>query len=223
MFSPSSLTCGFLFDLDGTLVQTDHLHQSLWKTILASYGYDLTDELYHKRIAGRSDEMIWKEWNVGSEKEREEWTTWKESEFLKRIHETIPVLGGKERIQHWSKLDAWIGVVTNSNNKTACALLDRLEITNHVSFLVTSDSKCKPKPSPEPYEWGMEMLSIDPETTVVFEDSEVGIQSVLNMKNRPKYIYRILAPHTPIPNEPSPNYEWIENYLDPRLDVFLGK
>jgi len=222
MFSTTSLTCGFLFDLDGTLVQTDHLHQSLWKTILASYGHDLTEDLYHQRIAGRSDQDIWEQWGIGTKEERENWTQWKESEFLKRIRETIPVVGGKERIQQWSKLDAWICVVTNSNTKTACALLDRLEIANYISFLITSDSNCKPKPSSEPYEEGMKMLGLDPRTTVIFEDSDIGIQSVLRMQNRPNYIYRILPSHSKTSVISSSSYEWIENYLDPRLDAFLG-
>jgi HAD superfamily hydrolase (TIGR01509 family) len=225
MFSTTSLTCGFLFDLDGTLVYTDNLHQSLWKTILTSYGYDLTDKLYHERITGRSDKTIWEEWNIGTETEREQWTLWKEAEFVKRIRETIPIPGGKERIQQWSKLDAWIGVVTNSNQTIACALLEHLEITNYVSFLVTSDSKCKPKPSPEPYDCGMDMLGLDPSTTVIFEDSDVGIQSVCNMKSCPHFVYRLLPSNghpLSYPNEESIRYVSIKNYLDPQLDAFLG-
>jgi|LauGreDrversion4_2_1035121.scaffolds.fasta_scaffold69838_5 HAD superfamily hydrolase (TIGR01509 family) len=220
MFSITSLTCGFLFDLDGTLVRTDSLHYSLWKTILSSYGMDLTEDLYHRRIAGRSDNGIWTEWGVGTEEERIQWNAWKEAEFMKRIHETIPVSHAKERIEQWSQLGAWIGVVTNSNQKTACALLDRLGITNYVTLLVSSDSKCKPKPSSEPYEWGMNMLGLNPRQTVVFEDSEVGIQSALHIHPQPHSIFRLSPDHRE--SDPMDGYIWIQDYCDPRLDVFLG-
>jgi HAD superfamily hydrolase (TIGR01509 family) len=220
MFSTVSFTCGFLFDLDGTLVRTDHLHDSLWKTILSSYGVELTADLYHRRIAGRSDDEIWKEWGVGTKEEQIRWNSWKETEFIKRICETTPVPYGRERIQQWSQMGAWIGVVTNSNQKTACALLDRLGITDCVSLLVSSDSNCKPKPSPEPYEWGMSMLGLDPRQTVIFEDSDVGIQSALQTHPRPHSVFRLSPDQQE--SDTTDGYVWIQDYSDSRLDVFLG-
>ncbi len=220
MFSTTSLTCGFLFDLDGTLVRTDPLHYSLWKTILSSYDINLTEKEYHERIAGRSDDGIWTEWGVGTEEEQIKWILWKETEFIRRIHESVPVPYGKERIRQWSESGAWIGVITNSNQKTACALLDRLGITDYVSLLVSSDSNCKPKPSPEPYEWGMNMLGLDPKKTVIFEDSDVGIQSALQTTPHPYAIFR-LSPN-PQPSDSTDRYTWIQEYSDPRLDVFFG-
>ena len=48
----------FLFDLDGTLVNTDSIYFEVWKTILESYKIDLTYELFHKYIHGNSDDKV---------------------------------------------------------------------------------------------------------------------------------------------------------------------
>lgn len=170
-----------LLDLDGTLIRTDALHFSLWRTILATYDIPLTREEYNARIAGRSDAAIWEEWGVGTPAERAEWTTWKEQAFLSRIQETVPVAGAKERIEEWVRAGQWVGVVTNSNRATALALLDRIGITHHLDVLITSESGTPPKPSPAPYQEALYELGIPPERCIIVEDSEVGLASARNV------------------------------------------
>jgi HAD superfamily hydrolase (TIGR01509 family) len=174
----------YLFDLDGTLVYTDPLHLDLWKTILSTYGIELTESLYHEQIRGKSDTSIWQAFGVGTDQERAHWTQWKEHEFERRVMETIPVEGGKEFIQQLER----VAVVTNSNQKTATLLLSRLGID--VSVLVTADCCPEPKPSPRPYLMAMEKLGVVPEDTVIFEDSPVGIQSALAAKPSQVYVIR---------------------------------
>lgn len=173
----SSSWWALLLDLDGTLIRSDDLHRSLWTQILSSYGITLTQEAYHDRIAGRSDAAIWEEWGVGTAEERARLTEWKEEAFLRRIKETVPVPGGKERIQEWVRAGQWVGVVTNSNEKTALALLQRIGIDHVLDVLITGDSGCAPKPSPEPYQRALYELGIPVERCVVVEDSEVGLAS----------------------------------------------
>lgn len=173
----SSSWWALLLDLDGTLIRTDNLHYSLWTEILSSYGVTLTQEQYDTRIAGRSDAAIWAEWGVGTAEERAWWTEWKEQAFLRRIQETVPVPGGKKLIQDWINAGQWVGVVTNSNEKTALALLQRLGIEHLLDVWITSDSGCAPKPSPEPYQKALYELGIPVERCIIVEDSEIGLAS----------------------------------------------
>jgi len=185
----SSSWWALLLDLDGTLIQTDALHQSLWREILSSFGCHLTPKEYHERITGRSDKEIWKEWGVGTEEEQKRWNTWKEQAFLDRIQETIPTPGGRELIQDWIHAGQWIGVVTNSNTVVANALIDRLQI-HDIDVLITCDSGCAPKPSPEPYQMALYELGISPEQCMIVEDSDVGIQSAKQIK--PERLFRMI-------------------------------
>jgi HAD superfamily hydrolase (TIGR01509 family) len=178
-----------LLDLDGTLIQTDVLHRSLWTEILASYGLDVTEESYHQRIAGRSDAEIWTEWKVGTSEEHTQWNTWKESAFLQRLQETVPTPGGRELVEDWIRAGQWVGVVTNSNATTATALLDRLGIRD-LDVCITSDSGCAPKPSPAPYQMALNELGISPKHCIIVEDSEVGLQSAREVG--PARLFRVV-------------------------------
>lgn len=187
----------YLFDLDGTLVVTDPLHMDLWKTILQSYGYELTEHDYHCRIRGKNDQAIWTEFGVGTESERLQWNRWKETEFEKRVNETLPVEGvnafldkitDEKYVNYALDHMVWIGVVTNSNGKMANLLLSRLGITNKVDVLITADNCPNPKPSPAPYLMALEELGVDATATVIFEDSPIGIQSALAVHPQKLYV-----------------------------------
>ena len=50
-----------LFDLDGTLADTDPLHLLAWREVLAPYGLEVNEDLYRKRISGRLNPEIVKD------------------------------------------------------------------------------------------------------------------------------------------------------------------
>lgn len=203
-----------LLDLDGTLIQTDALHCSLWTEILASYGIRLTKEDYVQRIAGRSDAVIWSEWGIGTPEEHARWDAWKESAFLERIQETVPTPGGRELVKRWMRVGQWVGVVTNSNSLIANALVRRLGVDD-IDVLITSDSGCAPKPSPAPYHMALEELSIPPERCIIVEDSEVGLQSARQVG--PARLFRMLPPsHNHSISEPG-EVPTIQDFTDSRL------
>lgn len=211
-----------LLDLDGTLIRTDALHCSLWTEILSSYGVTLTQEAYEARIAGRSDNAIWTEWDVGTPEERISWTAWKEETFLRRIQETVPVAGGKERVEEWVRAGQWVGVVTNSNQRSALALLDHIGITHLVDVLITSDSGLDPKPSPAPYQEALYQVGIPSERCIIVEDSEVGIASARGVS--PAFLFRRCdelpsfsppPPLSPLPPPPPPLLDFWDKRLTP--------
>lgn len=225
----------FLFDLDGTLVDTDTLQYELWKVIVDSLSKELPSptplsrDMYDTYIRGQTDDNIWvnimtqfgSQWNLDiSSEERQRWTTWKEEEFLRRIDETVPVLGGREFMTRVSDDWTFIGIVTNSKQMVAERLIDRLGISNLVDILITADNCAKPKPSPVPYQMAMRALGVSPENTVIFEDSPVGIQSALGVC--PSRIY-VISGHG-VKNEPggnrsSENLYGIKDYTD----ITLGR
>src|SRR5262245_45331116 len=50
-----------LFDLDGTLTDTDHQHLEAFRLLLQDFGRSITVEHYRSRIMGHANEEIWPE------------------------------------------------------------------------------------------------------------------------------------------------------------------
>ena len=70
-----------------------------------------------------------------------------------------------------------VGVVTNSNKKSATKILKKLRVLKYLDILVTNGNKIKPKPNPEPYNYAMAKLKVKKKNTLIFEDSPVGLLS----------------------------------------------
>ena len=73
--------------------------------------------------------------------------------------------------------DFKVGVVTNSNKKSATKILKKLQILKYLDILVTNGNNIKPKPNPEPYNYAMAKLRVKKKNTLIFEDSPVGLLS----------------------------------------------
>lgn len=73
------------------------------------------------------------------------------------------------------------GVQLGLVSTTAClrivTLLNRFGLTHAFDAIVCGDMVKRHKPDPEPYQYALRILGASPDTTVVFEDSPLGIQS----------------------------------------------
>ena len=56
--SGAPLRAGVLFDLDGTLAQTEHLHHAAFNAVLANHGRTLDHAAFVRHVSGRSNEDI---------------------------------------------------------------------------------------------------------------------------------------------------------------------
>lgn len=170
-------TYGFLFDLDGTLVNTDSLYESVWKQLLKPYGFDVTFQVFKTYIHSNNDSYVVRSLLSGVEVDERKLTGEKERLFLDRIHEVKLVDYAIDFIRIVKLCGHKIAIVTNNNRKTAETILDHFGITKYIDLLVIG-SECKlPKPSPEPYQQAIRSLGIDHSKCIVFEDSKNGILS----------------------------------------------
>jgi HAD superfamily hydrolase (TIGR01509 family) len=67
--------------------------------------------------------------------------------------------------------------VSNGRSKSVEQVLERLGLTYHADFVVTSDVLGSAKPSPEAYNYAMLLLNLKPDQVIVFEDNQIGIDS----------------------------------------------
>lgn len=167
---------GLLFDLDGTLTDTDHLHFLTINRILARAGVELDLDAFRRNIVGRSNDSIFAEYFPHEPAhERRRLADLKESWARELMAEGLIRMAGLTELLAWAQ-DRQIScaVVTNAPRANADVMLAGLGLAARFPVVVIGDELPHGKPHPLPYRLGLERLGSDPACSVAFEDSRSG-------------------------------------------------
>ena len=169
-----------LFDLDGTLADTDSLHLPAWLEILRVNGIEADDEFYMTRISGRSNAVIVQELLPHlSEAEGRELFEAKEVDFRGRLTGIEPLPGLLDYIEEGRNRAMRIALVTNAPRDNVPVTLAALGLEDHFDEQILADDVGVGKPDPAPYIAALERFDLNPEEAVAFEDSLSGIESAI--------------------------------------------
>jgi beta-phosphoglucomutase len=83
----------------------------------------------------------------------------------------------KNLLDEVSQSELSLGLVTSSEKSVCESLLKKFKIHNLFDVILTREDTSENKPHPMPYLEAMKFLSLSPTKTLVFEDSNTGIQS----------------------------------------------
>lgn len=167
-----------LFDLDGTLVNTDPLHFATWQDVLNEFGMEIDQVFYNKYISGRhNSEIVQDILPQLSLEEGLQLAAAKEARFRELGAELQP-LTGLEHVLEWSKTSRLKqAVVTNAPRANADFLLEILQLTGVFPTIVLAEDAPAGKPDPAPYQLALTRLNVDRTEAIAFEDSPSGILS----------------------------------------------
>jgi HAD superfamily hydrolase (TIGR01509 family) len=167
-----------LFDLDGTLAETDSLHLPTWVDVLRPYGIEIDEEFYRERISGRSNSKIVEDLLPDlSAKEGRDLADAKEASFRERADELEPLPGLLDFMREAKDRGLSLALVTNAPEENVEAMLLALELREFFDEVVLSDEVGPVKPDPAPYRAALDKLGVAPEEALAFEDSTSGIAS----------------------------------------------
>lgn len=175
-----------IFDLDGTLANTEPLWSSSTKSILAEYGILISDEEHeciNRKIRGKSIfecmKAIKEMFNLN---DNAEYLEQKMIKYFNSFRDNItPILNSEKFIQLAHKKFK-IAIASNSNKYTMLKTIEKLSINEYFGDNVYSkdDVFGKPKPFPDIYLHAAKMLKSDTRNCIVIEDSETGILAAKN-------------------------------------------
>jgi beta-phosphoglucomutase len=175
---------GCLFDLDGVLVDTAVYHFKAWKDLANSLGFDFT-EAQNEQLKGisriRSLELIL-EWG-GVEKtpaEQHVLATTKNDAYVKMISKMTAdeLLPGSLKLLQELKA-AGIKIALGSASKNSGLILERTGLAPLFDAIVDGNHVSTSKPDPEVFLKGAELLGVDPQHCIVFEDAQAGVQAAI--------------------------------------------
>lgn len=165
----------FLFDVDGTLIDSVYEHVDAWATALKSAGIALANWKLHRRI-GMSGESFLHELlrETGGSKlrpgELERLEERHAAEFSKKIPSLELLPGARELLRHLSAIKVRWAIATTGNKKQTMRLLKPLQIPKQVP-IVTGDDVNNTKPSPDAFAMAAERLGVSIEDSIVVGDS----------------------------------------------------
>jgi HAD superfamily hydrolase (TIGR01509 family) len=169
-----------LFDLDGTLTETDSLHLPTWVDVLSPYGVEVDEEFYRESISGRSTSKIVEDLLPDlSTEEGRKLADAKEASFRERAHELEPLPGLLAFMEEAKNRGLSLALVTNAPEENVEAILLALELGEFFDEVVLSDEVGPVKPDPAPYRAALDKLGVHPEEALAFEDSTSGIASAV--------------------------------------------
>jgi HAD superfamily hydrolase (TIGR01509 family) len=169
-----------LFDLDGTLTNTDALHLQAFNQILAPMGRSLDPHTYETRVMGFVNADIAK-WLFADHPEEQHGMLLERKEAAFRgLSPRLDPTPGLAAFLDWADArPIACAVVTNAVRVNVDHMLQALMLRHRFRTVVIGDELDYGKPHPLPYLTGLDRLGADPARTVAFEDSRSGVRSAV--------------------------------------------
>ena len=187
-------THAFLFDLDGTLVITDDIYYNVWTEILTRYNIFLTMDIFKSTIQGNNDQYVVSTLLRNIDISVNYLSELKDDLFIKNIDKLLVINGVFDIIDEIKRGCHKICIVTNCNRRVADKIVNHINISHKIDFVITNSDCLHGKPNIEPYMKAVEKYNIQHDKCIIFEDSKSGIISGKGMS--PKLLVGIKTIYT---------------------------
>jgi beta-phosphoglucomutase family hydrolase len=174
---PSGDFKAYLFDCDGTIADSMPLHYQAWKKALDEQNCTFSEQLFYDwggvavaDVIRRLNEMQQLNMSVADVADR------KESFYLENLLQLKAI---PEVVEHITANHGRIplAVVSGSTRDSVQSSLTALNLLDRFETLVCAGDYKKGKPDPEAFLLAAERLGVAPESCLVFEDADLGIQA----------------------------------------------
>jgi HAD superfamily hydrolase (TIGR01509 family) len=168
-----------LFDIDGTLANTDPLHLKAFNQVLGPRGHVFDHARFSKELQGFSNASIGERFLPDeAPDQRAAILGEKEAVFRSLVAGQIaPLPGLMALLDRADAAGIPMAAVTNAPRLNAELLLSGLGITQRFKAIVIGDELPHGKPHPLPYQEGLRFVGARAAASIAFEDSRSGVQS----------------------------------------------
>lgn len=171
----------YLFDLDGTLVDTaPDIHNAL-NHALHVQGYPAIDESLTRHFIGHGGRALIRA-ALAHHQLPETHTETLLAAFLEYYGSHIadhsqPYLTVVPTLKALQSRGARLGIVTNKNSRLTALLADALNLRHLFGSIISGDSAARPKPAPDPVHMALAELGATPDQTLFVGDSTTDVEA----------------------------------------------
>ncbi|HTJ62279.1 MAG TPA: HAD family phosphatase [Alphaproteobacteria bacterium] len=172
-------TClNFLFDFDGTLVDTTPLHAEAYRAVLAERRPDLLPGFDYQAVKGKTTRAGYASLGV-AEAELDEFTADKQALFRAAVAAgRMPIMpGAVDLLRTLAGIGKVLFLVTSGSFGSVSAALRASALTDLFTGIITAEDVARGKPAPDPFLLCLERYELSTAESVVVEDALSGVQS----------------------------------------------
>ena len=169
-----------IWDMDGTLIDSEPLHADALAAALNVVGLAPVDGL-HEKVIGLSADAVY-DWlcnHHGLTLPFADWIVIKYDRYLDRLGELRPMPGALEFWAETSSIGLAQAVASNSDRIIVDANLKQIGVTRPGLATVSRNDVRAGKPDPEIYLRAAWLLGVDPSEAVALEDSLTGARAAV--------------------------------------------
>lgn len=174
----TSAPVGFVFDLDGVVVDSNRLHVESWRAVADRHGYPLADPEHIGKCGLRTTAVIRDvlQWpvtdaeaqRIGWEKE-ELYRDWIRADGIRAIPGVLEFVRQTRALE----IPCAVGSSAPRDNVTVC--LQALGLTHAFQAAVSGEDVVRGKPAPDIFLAAAVAIGVRPTDCIVFEDAPAGI------------------------------------------------
>jgi len=162
-----------VFDVDGTLLDTNYLHVMAWSRAFRAAGIVVPAVEIHHRI-GKSGSLLVEEL-AGSERDDIEAMWRREYDALKPEIRRLP--GARELVLELAKRGAVVGLATSSPQEDVTTMHEVLDVGDALAFTTSADDVDEAKPAPDIFATALEHAGVDASQAIVVGDTVWDVEA----------------------------------------------
>ncbi len=174
------MTRAVLWDLDGTLVDSEEFHWQSWEHALQADGVRVTREQFKSTFGQRNDRIL-RGW-LGTESSDERITRIaeaKEAEYrrLAEVHGLTPLPGAAEWLVRLQGEGWKQAIASSAPRQNVEVMLRALHLERYFNAIVASEDVTKGKPDPQVFLAAAARLGVTAPQCIVVEDAAAGVEA----------------------------------------------
>jgi len=174
-----SINRAVLWDMDGTLIDSEEFHWISWRNTLANEGITITREQFLSTFGQRNDSIIPRWLGAESTPERIEKIANAKEELYRDLVRTkgiSPLPGVATWLRRLHK-EGWLQAIASAAPRANIdAILEALSATHIFQGIVSAEDVHRAKPDPEVYLIAAARVGVSPDRCIVVEDAVAGVE-----------------------------------------------
>jgi len=168
----------FLFDFDGLILDTETASRAGWRWLFEQHGHELPDDLWITVVGTHSSWDIWGHLEdlIGEPLDRDTWNEQRYAHELSLLEAERLRPGILDYFAYAQRYDLKRAIVSSASRRWIDMHLERLEQAVGWDAILTADRDAtRAKPNPTMYLEALDVLGVEADEAVVFEDSPNGV------------------------------------------------